>query len=204
MKFTVYAAVFALAFAGLVPQQAAAQSYDEIIAGQDYGGNGGGRGQYQQREMNTDLIYGDGGSTQESGGEDTNDDYNYKEADNRSYDEMAVGEDGYKDLYSYVGREQRNYGGDPTKARQQNAMKAHKEALAAHAASIKKLQANSQKLLADQKKRAWLLAHPGEDYPGDDDEGAEEASYGGDDSGDNGYAEEEPAPDADGEVYEGQ
>ncbi len=93
----------------------------------------------------------------------------------QGFDEMyAGGKDAGKDLYSYVGNEKSN----PANKRE----KAATEARNKRDAMVAKMKANSEKMLKQQKERAWKAAHKGQEYPGEE-ETSEDSGYGDDGGG---------------------
>jgi hypothetical protein len=189
----------AIAAVALLPAPAGAQSYEDIIS-QQYQNSQNPRGNKKpDAEQAAESIYGEarvdeGASYEEGSTTDPQD-----EESNLSYDQMAIGTDGPQDLYSYIaGQEDRR---DPVAKRAKNSAKAHEEALRQRASVIKKMQQNSADQIRKQKERAWKLSHPGQEYPGEQNEEDGESGYsdeGGEDSADEaGYSDEGAGQDSD-------
>lgn len=151
-----------LAFALIAaPAASFAQGYDGVMGAQpNYkgGAKGGGEESYIGEDVEGEAA-GDGVGGFGSGA---------------GFDEMyAGGKDAGKDLYSYVGNEKSN----PATKRE----KAAAETRNKRDVMVAKMKANSEKLLKQQKERAWKAAHRGQEYPGEE-ETSEDSGY-GDDSG---------------------
>lgn len=171
-----FLAALALAAVAFLPASAMAQNYEDIIAHHSYDPTA--KNQKPNAEQNAASIYGDtlnetealgGGDT--TGAEETGDD------SQQSYDQQAMGGDTPQDIYSYVAGQSKM---SATERRERDAKKANDAALKTRAATLKKMQRSSEQLLKQQKERAWKLAHPGQEYKGEEGEegdDAEETSY---------------------------
>lgn len=92
------------------------------------------------------------------------------------FDEMyAGGDNAGKDLYSYVGNERSN----PASKREKAAADTRKK----RDEMVAKMKANSEKLLKQQKERAWKAAHRGQEYPGEEETSDDDSGYGDDSAG---------------------
>lgn len=90
------------------------------------------------------------------------------------FDDMYAGGDGAKDLYSYVGNEK------PTASSKRDKVAA--EGRKKRDEMVAKMKANSEKLLQQQKERAWKATHKGQEYPGEE-EASDDGSGDGVDTG---------------------
>ncbi len=90
------------------------------------------------------------------------------------FDDMYAGGDGAKDLYSYVGNEKPT----ATSKREKIAAEGRKK----RDEMVAKMKANSEKLLQQQKERAWKATHKGQEYPGEE-EASDDGSGDGVDTG---------------------
>lgn len=195
MKTTLTALAFVLAASLLLPPPAAAQNYEEMIQqNKDYDPSKP-RNPQRDNELNSKSLYGetegglanDYGVDQDTAGGPDEDDAEM------SYDEKALPGGGPKDLYSYIGEDRDNSEAGMTDKRQRANKKAHEEALKTQKKQLKKLQANTDRLIREQKERAWKLANPGQEYPGGGGEDGtaepdadDDSADAGDDAGDTG------------------
>lgn len=185
---TAYAALAIMLAAALVPfSSAQAQSYEDMIMEQKDVDPKRPR-TYQDVEKNNNALYGEaeGGLSNDY---DVDQDTNYagpaQENTDISYDQAALPAGGPKDLYSYIGEDRDNSAASMDEKRSRASKKAHEEALKTQKAALKKLQANTDRLVKEQKERAWKLANPGLDYPGNKGEDGDATDGdGGSDGGD--------------------
>lgn len=151
----------------MAPAASFAQGYDGVMGAQpNYKGGvkGGSEENYDGADVEGDAAEAEGGVGGFGGGQ--------------GFDEMyASGKDAGKDLYSYVGNERSN----PATKRE----KAATEARNKRDAMVAKMKANSEKLLKQQKERAWKAAHKGQEYPGEEETSDGEEGYGDDAGGGN-------------------
>lgn len=140
---------------GVMPAQKGGKPSNDVLGGSDFDGSG----ETSDEDAQSDSGVGGGFGT------------------GTGFDDMYAGGDGAKDLYSYVGNEK------PTAASKREKIAA--EGRKKRDEMVAKMKANSEKLLQQQKERAWKATHRGQEYPGDE-EASDDGSSGSDDGTDTG------------------
>ena len=139
-----------------------------------------------RQKKNEPSLYGDMTGGTSGGFEEGSVDYSGggEDSGGGSFNQMMGGSDGdAAGIHAYL-RDQEldsSVTGRTQNARQRSAADAQKR----RDEMIKKMKANSDKLLRQQKERAWRLSHPGQDYPDEDNDSGwgGDSSAGGEDSG---------------------
>lgn len=147
----------------MTPAASSAQGYDGVMGAQEgyKGSNPNGMSGGGDDNSDSDNA-GDGNADTGVGG--------FGNGGSGGFDEMYAGSEGAgKDLYSYVGNERSN----PANKRDKAAADARKK----RDEMVAKMKANSERLLKQQKERAWKAANRGKPYPGEEESGEEAAGY---------------------------
>ena len=154
----------------MMPAASFAQGYDGVMGAQPNYKGGNATGGLEENTGETQDVEGEAAENGVGGfGGGT------------GFDEMYAGSEGAgKDLYSYVGNEKSN----PSNKRDKAAAESRKK----RDDMVAKMKANSEKLLKQQKERAWKAAHRGQEYPGEEETSDDDAGYGDDGGGDGGDA----------------
>lgn len=159
----------------MTPAASFAQGYDGVMGAQKgyKGGNPNGMGS-GGGDDNADSDNAGGGDADTGVG-------GFGDGGSGGFDEMYAGSEGAgKDLYSYVGNERSN----PSNKREKAAAETRKK----RDEMVSKMKANSERLLKQQKERAWKAANRGKEYPGEEEASDGEGGYG--DEGDGGSNDE--------------